>query len=203
MPADIGNPDAFDTATAGDYTSYRQSSTFDYDPGVFVMAVASRTPKTVIAQVHGGLGMRRVEVTATKRGAPPILPAAVDTDTDTLIGCNINVPLPIVDPTAATYDWAAHGVYLFVTTGEDGPRVPGRDPLPLGQYPFPTPTQDAAIEALATGPRDMQTLMDELPGQIPTNDYVWPFTVYPPAFFNSILLRDFDGNADDFGGGDF
>lgn len=191
----IGNPDAFDAKAAGNYTSYRQNSSFEYDPGVFVLAVASRTPKNIIVQVHGGMGKRVVEVSASKRDAPPILPAAVDTDTETLIGCQIDLPLPIVNPTSATYDWAAVGTYLYITTGPAGPRVPGRDPLPAGQYPFPNPTQDAAIEAMASDGSSMAGLMDELPARIPDNNFVWPFTVMPPAFFNSILLRDSDSEA--------
>jgi hypothetical protein len=195
MPEILGNPDAFDVRQASHYLRYRQNTSYAYDPGVFVMAVASRTPKTVVARVHGGYGVRKVDVDAAKRGSPPILPAANDTDRDTLIGCVINIPLPAISSSSPEYDWVASGSYLFVTTHEDGPRVPGKDYLPAGQYPFPTPYQDRAIEAIYASGDSVQTVGDALPGQIPSGNYVWPYAIMPPAFFNPILLRDLDSEA--------
>lgn len=205
-PTTIGNPDAFDQRAAADYLMYRSNSSFGYDAGVVVLPVASRTSKTVTVRLHGGYGMRKVDVTAAKRGAPPILPAAVDTDKDTLISCEINVPLPAVSGNSATFDWVATGSYLFVTTHADGARVPGRDYLPAGQYPFPTPLQDRAVEALSEsgdGVRDVGAQLMEDRTLIPTSNFVWPFAVLPPAFFNPILLRDSDEDSPDFGGGEF
>lgn len=189
---EIGNPDAFDVRQGHEYTGYRQNSSYTYDPGVFVLPVASRTPKTVIARVHGGLGIRRVSVAAAKRGTPPILPAAVDTDRDTLVSCTVDVPLPAFNPDAPTFNWTAAGEYVYVTTGTKGPRIPGKDFLPAGQYPFPLPLQDAAVEVLSAGGGGAETVAASLVNSIPAGTTLWPFTTMPPQFFNSIVLRDAD-----------
>lgn len=203
MPDTVGNPSAFDVRGGQDYTGYRQNNTFEYDPGVFVLPIASRTPRAVVARVHGGLGLRRVNVAASKRGGPPILPAATDTDQDTLVACSIGVPLPAFSGDSAAFDWAATGTYLYVTTGDKGPRVPGKSFLPTGQYPFPLPMQDAMVEALTAGGATPESLAPDLVRAIPEGTAIWPFTVYPPQFFNSIVLRDSDEdyfNADLRGG---
>ncbi len=187
----IGNPDAFDLKEGHKYNGYRQYNSYEYDPGVFVLPLASREPKNVVVRVHGGIGIRKVNVAAMKKGNPPILPAAVDTDRDTLVACSVQVPLPAFIPDQADYNWMASGTYLYVTT-KGGPRIPGRDFLPLGQYPFPLPLQDAAVESLAQAGIDMQTFATVLESQIPAGTVTWPFTTYPPQFFNSILLRDED-----------
>jgi hypothetical protein len=186
----IGNPDAFDVKQGHEYLGYRQNSEYSYESGVFVLPLASREPQTVIVRVHGGLGVRRVNVAASKRGGPPILPAAVDTDRDTLISCTVNVPLPAIIQDAPSFNWTVTGEYLYVTTGIKGPRVPGKDFLPAGQYPFPLPLQDAAVEVLSAGGAGMEAVAATLVSTIPSGGYLWPFTTYPPQFMNSILLRD-------------
>lgn len=187
-----GNPNAFDLRGGHDYTGYRQATDFDYDPGVFVLPLASRTPQTVIVRVHGGLGTRVVNVAASKRGSPPILPAAVDTDQDTLIGCSVNIPLPAFNHNSPGFDWAATGTYVYVTTGRGGPRIPGKSMLPAGQYPFPLPMQDAAVEMLAQSGEGVNQVAKGLPQAILAGSVMWPFTVYPPQFFNNIVLRSSD-----------
>jgi hypothetical protein len=192
MPDPIGNPDAFDIKAGHEYTGYRQNSTFTYDPGVVVMPLASRTPRTAVVRLHGGFGIRNVTVAASKKGSPPILPAAVDTDRDTLIACSVDIPLPAFSTDSPTFDWTAVGNYSYVTTGTDGPRVPGKDMLPAGQYPFPLPMQDAAVALLSEGGATPETVAADLRALIPYGNYLWPFTTYPPQFFNSIVLRDKD-----------
>lgn len=194
MADPIGNPNAFDIQSAEAYTGYRQSSNYEYDPGVFVLPVASRTPKVVVGRVHAGLGMRTVKVAASKRGSPPIIPAATDTDQDTLIHASVNLPLPAFLTDSPGYHWTVTGTYSYVTTGDGGPRIPGKSYLPAGQYPFPLPLQDAAVELLSAG-TDMKGAAGYLEQQIPMGGYLWPFTVMPPQFFNSILLRDQDTEA--------
>lgn len=197
MPENVGNPDAFDLRTAADYSAYRQESAFNYDPGVFILPIASTTPKVKVVRIHGGYGTRTVSFAATKRGAPPIIPAATDTDKDYLVGANVVVPLPSPSPGSATYDWAISGQYTFVTKGATqvgtewvgGARVPGKDFLPAGQYPFPLPPQDAAAEAIISS-GSHEDAAANLRQQIPKNDYLWPFTVFPPQFANPLLLRE-------------
>lgn len=191
----IGNPDAFDLRTGHEYTGYRQNNRYEYDPGVFVLPVASREANVVVARVHGGMGIRRVSVAAAKKGAPPILPAATDTDRDTLVSAVVNVPLPAFLADSPTFNWVATGEYIYVTS-RDGPRIPGRDMLPAGQYPFPLPLQDAAIDFLTAGGSTPELEATKLKAAIPTGNYLWPYTVMPPQFFNSVVLRDSDKSFD-------
>jgi hypothetical protein len=222
----VGNPDAFDAKRGEDYTGYRQETTYEYDPGVFILPVASTTEKPPkIVRVHGGLGRRVVKFAASKKGTPPVLPAATDTDRDTLVGSTVVVPLPAFDDKVAGYHWQVGGTYTYVTTGlsptsppmppppppaspptvEDQAvaslrrvaRVPGRDALPAGVYPFPLPVQDTAAEALlrssgtsqsADNPTDRHAA--SFASRISEGGYLWPFTVMPPTFFNPLLLRE-------------
>lgn len=186
----IGNANAFDLNQAQEYIGYRQITDYEYDPGVFVLPIASREAKTIAARVHGGVGYRKVNVAASKRGGPPILPAAADTDRDVLVGCTINLPLPSFHGDSPNYTWTAGGSYTYVTAGK--PRIPGRDMLPAGQYPFPLPLQDAVASETAKGHDSIVSIAQALAGKIATGSYVWPFTVMPPQFFNSLLLRDSD-----------
>jgi hypothetical protein len=180
--APVGNPDAYDLRTASDYSGYRQSTKFSYDPGIFILPIASVIPKTKVVRVHGGYGTRVVTFAASKKGAPPIIPAATDTDRDYLVGANVNVPLPSPSAGSATYDWAVSGQYTFVTRGAalvdsqyvGGARVPGKDFLPEAIISSGS-HEDAAAQ---------------LKQQIPHNNYLWPFTVMPPQFANPLLLRE-------------
>jgi hypothetical protein len=204
MPHDeTGFPPPKDNVAADQYKKFQQVTTYGYDPGVFVLPLASRTPKTITVRAHAGVGTRTVEFDAVKNGSPPIIPSAADTDRDVLVQAGVSIPLPAPSGHDSGFDWVVKGVYVFVTKGvedvldedgevtgtKNGPRVPGSDYLNAGQYPFTLAIQDAAGRALAPS-GDIRGPGDELPAQIEDNSFLWPYTVFPPAFFNGDLLRD-------------
>lgn len=195
-----------DFIAANEYKKFRQSTRYQYDPGVFVLALASRTPKTITVRAHAGFGTRIVDFEAAKSGAPPVLPTPTDTDRDVLVSAVVNIPLPAVSAHEGTYDWFVGGQYVFVTKGQEdvvdsegeviktinGPRVPGIDILNAGSYPFKPSIQTAAALAIAPDGdvRPEANRLLQFPQNIADNSYLWPFTVLPPAFFNHDLLRD-------------
>jgi len=184
-----------------DYTRYRNTSRFTYTPGVFVLPLASRTPKTITVRAHAGFGTRTVNFSTSKRGSPPILPNAKDTDQDTLIAATVTMPLPAPDAHEGTYIWIAEGEYIFITRGEGkitedgqtvvqrGPRIPGESYFPTGAYPFEVSLQKAVADALAPD-GNVVPIAEQIPALLPINAVQWPFTVYPPQLFNEKLLRD-------------
>jgi hypothetical protein len=195
----IGNPNAYDQAAGNQYQDFHINTAYDYDPGILVLPVAKAdgTPGVEVVRLHGGFGTRRVNFGGRKTGSPLVLPAAADTDKDLLISATVVTPLPSPNPQNGQYTWTAEGEYIFVTADDvNGPRIPGVHHLPTGQYPYPLPTQDAVAESIGDGtPGSIEKLADDLRddnsgNDIPSNEYVWPFTLYPAAFFNPLLLRE-------------
>lgn len=182
----VGNPDAIDAKGSDQYAAYRQTSDFAYVPGVFVLPLANGG--VVTGRVHKGYGTRTVRFNAIRRGQPPVLPAAADTDRDVLVSADVQVPLPAFSLTQPNFDWNVSGEYVFVTTHADGPRVPGLSRLPAGQYPFPLPLQDSAGDAIASS-GGMEYVENSLYDGIQEGT-VWPFTIMPKHFFNPLLLRE-------------
>lgn len=128
------------TQHSGDgYKDYTQRHDYADSPGVIVAPSSNRLGSARLLRVHGKYATRTVTWSAVRDGAPPVVPAAGDTDGDTFIGGTVSLPLPAANARDGTYTFAASGVYGYL---QDTPRVPGTDPLPTGGYPYTLAVQD-------------------------------------------------------------
>jgi hypothetical protein len=201
-----------DSALQPAYKDTAVDNAYSYDPGILILPVASATPgKVVSVRVHGGVGFRTVSFAATKSNTPPILPVAQDlidpiaptvnpndpnnpipyNVTDALVGASINIHAPTTNGSDTGYDWSVGGTYTYVTVrhpDKGGPRIPGRSVLPAGRMPYPT-MQDILTNSFSSSSSiddNEQYFLNVQPSvtDIISGDYLWPFTVLPPNFFD-------------------
>lgn len=188
-----------DSSLAGSYKDFAGDTREEYDEGILILPVASRTPKTVTARVHGGFGVRVERAAAVKKDSPPIMPAARDIRdpitgrvSDTLVSASITIPQPVPNTTGLGYDWTVVTEYTYVTTRpaiDGGPRIPGRSVIPASRLPYPISPQDPAATDLlpSSSGSDMDTMYTAISPTVASvrdGTYVWPFTVLTPAFFD-------------------
>lgn len=181
----LGNDYAYDRASSNAYRSFDTDNVYDYDSGVMVLPVGSKTAATVTVRYHGGFGTRRVRFSTVKNGNPPVLPAPNDTAYDKLISAHISLPIPVPDHATNGFVWAAQGEYKYVTSGT--PRIPGRDYFPIVPRPYAVPQDNVSAAAI------QGTTLNTLANNIQSSDfqsgtYQWPFIIMPPVFFNSDLV---------------
>lgn len=199
---------------------YGHTTDHSYDPGVLVLPVASEDSRTVRVRVHGGYSTRTVRFAMTREDNPPILPKPEDVmnkdRTDVLVSCDLHLPLPVPSSTPNHLTWSASGEYVFVGTGLEttvtspvtvppasppvppvtttsrtpAARVPGRDLLPLGGYPFSLGLPDRIMSDIAAGNTDLKAYSVSQTPLVATDRHVWPFPIYPTFAFNGNLLRD-------------
>ena len=193
---------------------YGHTTDHSYDPGVLVLPVASEDSRTVRVRVHGGYSTRTVRFAMTREDNPPILPKPEDVinkdRTDVLVSCDLHLPLPVPSSTPNHLTWSASGEYVFVGTGLESTvtttvpasppvtttsrtpaaRVPGRDLLPLGGYPFPLGIPDTIASDIAAGNTDLKAYSISQTPLVATDRHVWPFPLFPTFAFNGNLLRD-------------
>lgn len=179
------------------YQEETQHHRYEYDSGVVVCPVASRTPGHRRIRLHGGVGMRVVKWSAERSGKPPIVPSHADTINDTLLSSTVNAQLPIPQPQSGTYLFRMSGEYVFVQTS---PRLLGTNAIPTGLHPFPVEPMDGMAEQmigsalaqygtindLATFDSAMQAVANKISNSGAT-DYVWPITVIPTIFSAPII----------------
>lgn len=146
---------------SGAYRDYQQSHSYELDPGILYLPVASREPtRPARIVLHGGYGTRTVDWSAIKLNNPPTMPnCPVDRDEDydtyaemiadseraddaavrpldRVVSSVTVVDLPIPNVDNGTYTFSARGRMVLVQAGPLGPRVPGVDALPTGRRPF-------------------------------------------------------------------
>lgn len=183
---------------SGSHTEYKQDNDYTYDSGLVVMPVLGLTPKHRVIRLHSGVGMRTVTWRASRTGAPPIIPAAVDTDGDKLLGTVVTPVLPAPNEQAKGYNWLVTGEYTFVQTT---PRIAGTNAFPTGNYPYIVSPQcdvgadligSQAASIIRNNPgTDVTDQITELAVQrAPVSNGVvtWPFTVLPAAASSTHLI---------------
>jgi len=175
--ASNGNNRAYDLAEATNYQDYTVDNVHEYDPGLFVLPVASEVSETVTVRVHGGYGKRIIKYNIAKTGNPPVVPMPKATvGDDTLVSSVIHAPTPIPNLANGNYDWTVSGTYIYVNAG--GSRVPGETTLPAVGYPYSIAVQDA--RAQQSGQTE-----DEIITEIKVNNlimdggWVWPLVSFP------------------------
>jgi hypothetical protein len=203
IPWEVDNEESVPTASdsGGAYSGYTQDHTYNYDPGVVAAPLASALPQVRLIRLHGGFQTRKVDWTASRNGKPPVIPAAVDTVYDKLVGAVAVVGLPVPNRDAAGYNWNLSGSYLYVGAA---PRIPGVHALPTGSHPYPVEPQnslaqeraanmsseiEAAAEAIANAAEDdtPKSITDAVSALLATDnqlgvDQPWPFTFFDPIF---------------------
>lgn len=172
-----GNSKAYDLSEVSNYQDYYVDNIHDYDPGVFVLPVASEVSEAVVVRCHAGLSKRTIKYRAVKTGNPPVVPLPKATvGNDRLVSSVISAPTPLPNLANGNYDWAVTGTYMYITAGEA--RVPGEVTYPGVGYPYSIPIQDA--RAQQSGQSE-----DEIISEIKTNNllidggWVWPLVSFP------------------------
>jgi hypothetical protein len=163
----------------------------EYDSGLVVMPVASRTAAHRIVRTHGGMSMRRVEFRTARTGRPPVIPRAVNGTNDTLLHATAAPLRPVPSGAGGNLRFMVSGEYLFVASD---PRVPGVNSLPTGAYPHPLPHVESVAKATFRNfqPGDVTTVAEYdaavsaaiavAEANIGRLTYSWPLSVYPAAF---------------------
>lgn len=190
----------FSGTGANSYDKYQQDHRYEYDNGLVVMPVASRTAAHKVVRLHGGVGIRRVSFDTVRRGKPPVIPTMADTNWDTFVGGTVTAMTPIPNFQTGGFNWHVSGEYLYVQTE---PRVVGQNTIPTGGYPFPVAPNDALATSYASGAAGAAfanaadgTNANEAAAEAVGNDivdhdnerYVWPFTMMPTIFSNDQLI---------------
>lgn len=181
-----------------DYTSYAQQHQFSHDLGVVPIPVASRTAGHKVIRLHGGMATRKVDWVAGRAGRPPVIPAAGDTEGDTLLSSTVVPHLPVMQSGAAGYNWRVTGSYLYV---QNDPRVAGTDPFPVGNYPFEVePAASVARDVLdpyvetyyinATEGRRFPTLIEQVANDLDMSQpmWTWPILALPSRFTSTHII---------------
>ena len=116
-----------------------QTHHYEDVPGVVVSPSANRDGDARLLRVHGRAAVRRVRWSASRAGAPPVMPIPEDTARDTLVSARVAVSAPQPNMQTMHYMFAASGEYLYL---QNDPRIVGTDPLPTGGQPYPLPDFD-------------------------------------------------------------
>ncbi len=184
-------PTSVESAGFGDYTGYDQTHEFVTVPGVVQVPVASRSAAHRLIRLHGGYGKRITRFAASRFGRPPVMPAAADTNGDTLLGTTVIPSLPRPNNQANGYDWKVSGEYTFA---QNAPRVPGVDTFPVGSHPYALPAQQT-MAILLSQPSEQQSTFTGFYTDIATNVvdldtgfFLWPFLALPSVFFSEALV---------------
>lgn len=168
------------------YRGYTQDHEYETDTGLLPLPVAGRTPKVRLIRLHGGMGTRIVKWTASRVGAPPIIPTPTSTAYDRIIEHSVTPSLPVPNPQGAGYDWTVKGEYRYIQVT---PRTPGINTLSTGGYPFPLAPMDVlgnvtlntvvspGVAIPAGNPAD--TIMAMIANTVVNHEsgaFIWPFT---------------------------
>lgn len=181
------------------YGGFRQDHEYTHISGLVVMPVLGPVSKHRILRLHSGYGTRRVTFDAIRTGAPPSIPAAVDTPGDTLIQAVVTPSLPRPNEQAVGFDWQVQGEYLYV---QNTPRVAGVNAFPTGNHAFATFPQStlasdqignyvtSAIFANPGGdPTDAISEYAFARAQVSgTGTVTWPYTFIPAAASSTHLI---------------
>lgn len=181
---------------------YRQEHHFSHERGVVVLPLAARVPAHRKIRLHGGYGLRKVKWRTERVGSPPMIPAAVDTATDTIL-CETVVPhLPQPNAQHNGFNWVVEGEYVFV---QNTPRVAGENAFPTGYYPFLVEPQSSSISAVfGSYARSLYSSItsDDVDKLELLTEYIfnrtsrkedgtmfWPFTVHPAGMTSTHLIN--------------
>jgi len=176
---------------AATYKSEEETHSHEYDSGLLVMPVASRTPGHRVVRTHGGISLRRVKFHLLRSDRPPVIPQP-STQCDTLLTARVVPYRPLADGANGALVFRVAGEYLFVA---EAPRVPGVNSLPTGASPYPLGPSDLAAQNLFAGAQAPDTIttvagydavVSDLLAKAVANagklGYSWPLTVYPAAY---------------------
>lgn len=122
--------------------------------------------------VFVGKGVETVAVTSV----PPTTASTV-TSTDPANG------------TTTTVATTAGGV-VTTTVATSAARLPGRDLLPLGGFPFSLGVVDAIGNAVLSSGASLLAISSQQESLVSSDRHLWPFTVLPPFVFNANLLKE-------------
>jgi len=181
------------------YINYSNDNSYSYNAGMLVLPVAGpdgSAPR--IIKTHASIGMRKMEFSTSKSGAPPWVPAiATNTQSgDIFLGGTINAPLPEISSNQSEMIYAMHGSYMFVQPG--APRGVN-DVFDTSEYPFQLPLISfmSAFDTLANNSSNgsVQWAADDDTNQsIESNEPNWDDASYTwrdmsiPGFFMSADL---------------
>lgn len=182
-----------------DYEKVNQRNDYTHDLGVVVVPVAGRESAHRNIRLHGGVAKRTVRWTSARKGRPPVIPKAVDTDGDTLLGVQVSPHLPTPQVGGNGYDWTVEGVYTYV---QKSPRLTGTDAFPVGDYPYPVqPVFSVATQlaqpyisqyyTAAVAGTKFTSLTNHLLSVVPWEggQWTWPFLSLPGALSSEHLIQ--------------
>lgn len=182
-----------DTTDAGDYKSIDQENSFEFDAGLAVCPVSTRTAAHKIIRLHGGIGLRRTTWHASRQGRPPIIPAYGNAGNDTILTSVVTPTLPTPNVTMGGYDWSVSGQNTYV---QGLPRLAGYTTFPVGDYPFPVLPNLNMAGITATPYLDQYQGADPFANLIEAiaadteyiGSYTWPFLALPSVFSSTHLI---------------
>lgn len=123
----------------------------------------------------------------------------VETGDETTTTETGNPSPPPEDQTTTSTD-PSTGVVTTVVVKADGStvttrqvpaaRVPGRDLLPLGGYPYSLGPVDQLAGVVSKAAGNLQALSELMKPLVASDKHLWPITVLPPFIFNGNLLKE-------------
>lgn len=169
--------------TAQRYLDYKIDTKYDRDEGLLVMPVAGpagSAPKVI--RVHQPIGYATRMFTASKNGAPPIVPAPINTSSgDIILTSEYEVFLPQASPNQNTWIFRADGVYTYVQgsiRGSGG--LVASNNYESGDYPFDYELIDLGARGIIGGVFGAANSGNRL-----SPNYVQYSTEYPAFFFST------------------
>lgn len=168
-----------------------QAHTYEDMPGLVVSPSANREGAARLLRVHGRAALRRVSWSASRSGAPPVLPIPENTARDTLIAATVTAAAPQPNMQTMQYMFAASGTYVYL---QNEPRIVGLDPLPTGGQPYAIPDLDfvaatryaSEIKAASTAPNPEEALVIAAAARFSGSSVEgWYLTGYPAQTFTT------------------
>lgn len=183
----------------GSYRGLHQWHKYTNVRGLIVLPVASTDSQHVVIRLHGGYGTRTVRWDHRRLGMPPMIPAAADTDGDTILSETVMPHLPQHNPQNHQYDWRVEGEYTYV---QNSTRIAGQNAFPAGNHPYLVlPQANAAQSVVAvlsetdlnTVPNPADYITETAIANLPTADNAdgtmqWPLTMLPAALTSTHII---------------
>lgn len=170
----------------GDYGQYQMWHSYSTDLGIITVPIAGVTEAHVTIRIHGGLGVRNVNWTASRAEKPPIIPSLTGDlidGGDEIQGFSVRFSQQPNEKSSG-FNWNCEGSYQYI---QPISRIPGNDTFPTNAYPYvinPQLTLSATLLSLAGG--SMKTCGIGL--DYVNNGFVWPHTFFPHTSTNDSLI---------------
>ena len=107
------------------YQDYTAFSSYQFDDGIEVVPLCKKAtdppPHFILVRRHAPTGIRTVEVSGTKTGAPPVMPDMINTPSgDVFLGADVSILHPLTNETAGIRTFRTDGTYRFAQHGALG-----------------------------------------------------------------------------------